>query len=87
MLDRLFHRAIRFKIDKLGLIMLMATWLSIYSDQCCSGGGMRWNAVPPNIVGVSRNGGALSFRQMPCPNFTMAQIENESRNYDFVFYK
>ena len=27
-----------------------------------------WNGVPPNIVGVSRNGGAVAFRQMPCPN-------------------
>ena len=24
-----------------------------------------WN-VPPNIVGVSRNGGAVAFRQVPC---------------------
>ena len=27
-----------------------------------------WNGVPPNIVGVSRNGGAVAFQQMPCPN-------------------
>jgi len=28
----------------------------------------RWDGVPPNIVGVSRNGGAVAFPQMPCPN-------------------
>jgi len=25
-----------------------------------------WNGIPPNIVGVSRNGSAVAFRQMPC---------------------
>ena len=46
-----------------------------------------WNGVPPNIVGVSRNGGAVAFRQMPCPNHVnttvgaAAAIENTNNFY------